>query len=345
MNPFLRNAIFARGSPYFSVLPFNLNWLGRNNRLLAKWAQSLAPVLCVDVGCRGGVPDELYPLRRAIHLIGFDADEEECAKINASKHPYAARQIFPLFVSGGDEKVDFHLYESRVHSSSRQPHPRFASLFAGPSFRIERTVEMKSSSLDDFFESNSGALKPDFLKIDTQGTEFEILEGAARILENCSMVEVEVEFLEFYHGQKLFHEVAAFLLHKGFDLFHLNRVFSQRRGYVGRAKGQLTFGDALFVRREDRLSHFSEDQLLKFAALLLNYGYLDVASHLAADQRIGERRRKELRQLVSRISGRWSMQTWGKRANPWIDRFILLLLNLRRDNGLAFDSDRSWPVR
>lgn len=345
MNPFLKKALFSRGSPYFSILPWNLNWFGKKDDSLVSFAQLGGPIVCVDVGCRGGAPDELYPLRRAVSLIGFEADAQECDRLNSEAHPYVNRTIFPIFVSGGAQKVDFHLYKSRPHSSSRSPGQRFAALFADSSFHIEKSLEMRSESLDCFFDSQPGLAPPDFLKIDTQGTEFEILEGARRTLQTCSMVEVEVEFLETYSGQKLFHEVAALLLDSGFDLFYLNRIFSQRRGYVGRSKGQMTFGDALFVRREDCLSNYSEKQLLRFAALLVNYGYLDFANQLASDKRISDANRQKLLDLIRAKNGRWFVQCLQKRVNPWIDRLILLLLHLRRDNGLRFDSDRSWPVR
>lgn len=159
------------------------------------------------------------------------------------------------------------------------------------------------------------------------------------------MVEVEVEFLETYRGQKLFPDVMNLMLDQGFELFHLNRVFAQRRGFAGRAKGQLIFGDALFVRREDKIAHFTAGQLLKFITLLINYGYLDMAQHLSADRRIGAADHDLVARAIGRSNGRWSLQVLRDRINPWIDRLALLTLHLRRHNGLGFDSDRSWPIR
>jgi len=345
VNPFLSKALWSGRSPYFAVLPYNLNWFGRRNADLVRLAQSCGPIACADVGCRGGLADELHPIRSAVFLIGFDADADECEKLNAGKHPYRERRIFPLFISGGDPRVSFHLYRSRAHSSVLEPAERFRKLFSDSSFAIEKTADLDAASLDQFLASQSSLPRPDLLKVDAQGTGFEVLSGARNALQNCAMVEVEVEFLETYRGQKLFPEVMAFMLDQGFELFHLNRVFAQRRGFSGRAKGQLIFGDALFVRREDKIEHFTADQLLRFISLLINYGYLDVADHLSADRRIPAVDRGLVMRAIGQSNGRWSLQVLRDRINPWIDRLALLLLHLRRHNGLGFDSDRSWPIR
>jgi len=345
MNPFLAKALLPGPGPYFSGLPYNINWFGRRSPRLLELAESCGPVVCADIGCRGGLAAELYPLRSSVFLIGFDADEEACRSLDEGIHPYFERRIFPFFISAEAARVPFHLYKSRAHSSALHPDSRFRNLFSDDSFSVEKTVELPAMNLDGFFALHPELPRPDLIKVDTQGTGLDVLLGARDALLNCSMVEVEVEFLETYRGQKLFPEVMAFMLDQGFELFHLNRVFAQRRGFSGRAKGQLIFGDALFVRREDKLEHFTAEQLLRFITLLINYGYLDVASHLAADSRISTADREKVMHAIAQSNGRWSLQVLRDRINPWIDRLALLLLHLRRHNGLGFDSDRSWPIR
>ncbi len=96
------------------------------------------------------------------------------------------------------------------------------------------------------------------LKLDTQGTALSILKAAENCIKIYSFVEIEVKFTRSYQDQCLFHEVMGFMLDHGFELLHLNRVFSQRRKFFGFSKAQITFGDALFVRREDKLQSFDE---------------------------------------------------------------------------------------
>jgi len=60
----------------------------------------------------------------------------------------------------------------------------------------------------------------EFLKLDTQGTEFEILQGAERTLaERTVAVFCEVEFFQVMEGQKLFSDVELFLREHGFAFY------------------------------------------------------------------------------------------------------------------------------
>ena len=67
-------------------------------------------------------------------------------------------------------------------------------------------------------------------------------------------VEVEVEFLALYQGQPLFTDVHTFLTAQGFELMDLRRASWKRKNFadfIGR--GQLVFGDALYLRNIDRM--------------------------------------------------------------------------------------------
>lgn len=171
----------------------------------------------------------------------------------------------------------------------------------------------------------------------------EILHGAGEIINNSCMVEVEVEFLERYEGQPLFHDVLKFMNEKGFDLLYLNRVFGQRgQIYKGASRGQLIFGDALFGRREDRLNGLSNVSLVKYVLLLINYGHLDFAYHLIILHPDIDMEFPMLRRL---ISARNNESRFKRLILSQLDKFILLLLHIRTYNQLPYDSDRSWPVR
>jgi FkbM family methyltransferase len=56
------------------------------------------------------------------------------------------------------------------------------------------------------------------LKIDVQGFEYEVLQGAQRLLPFIDVVYVEASNIELYSGQKLAPEVIASLEGKGFKL-------------------------------------------------------------------------------------------------------------------------------
>jgi FkbM family methyltransferase len=82
-----------------------------------------------------------------------------------------------------------------------------------------------------------------FLKIDVQGYEREVLEGAEETIRQVDAMQVELALVQLYEGQALIHELLSHLYDRGFDLVDLSPGFKDRR------TGQLLETDALFRRR------------------------------------------------------------------------------------------------
>ncbi len=345
INRFITDAIFRHRNPSFAVLPYNLNWMLSKRVIRILRDADLAPITVVDVGCRGGLPDELFPIRKMVHHIGFDADAQECDRMNSEPHDLHSRNIFPVFVGSQDGESDFNLFKSRAESSALPPDERFAALFGGRNFAVEKTTKVKTTTLDSFFQSHPTIPRPDMIKLDTQGTELEILKGAVECLRSSLLIEVEVEFLPMYQGQALFEDVLVFMRKKGFELLHLNRVFKQRKGYSGWAKGQIIFGDALFMRREDSLESLSDKSKLKYLTFLLNYGYRDIVQSILTNNDLPEEIRHLFSQCLRPPVGKKLIKRLQRYTIPLVDKLILVLLHARRHNALNTDSDRSWPFR
>ncbi|WP_291721737.1 FkbM family methyltransferase [Bernardetia sp.] len=63
--------------------------------------------------------------------------------------------------------------------------------------------------------------KIDFLKIDTQGYELEILKGATEYLKNTDVVLLEVSLLDIHQNVPLVHEVCNFMYQYGFVTYDI----------------------------------------------------------------------------------------------------------------------------
>jgi hypothetical protein len=80
--------------------------------------------------------------------------------------------------------------------------------------------------LDDYLFEDPVA-SPVFLKIDVQGAEMLVLEGATRTLQDVVVgVQVEMSLVPLYEGQSLYWEVDGFLRAKGFKCCHILPGFS-----------------------------------------------------------------------------------------------------------------------
>ncbi len=324
------------------VPPYNVGWMLRLSAAEKIWLAANPVVVC-DVGARGAAPGELEPFSPYLVLHAFDADPKAAATLNDMPSRYKNRRVFAGMVGRSSGRGEFHVYKGPGQSSVYLPSASYREAFAGDDFSVAETIETEVESLDDI-HAREKLPYPHLLKLDTQGSELGILCGAEDTLVHSLLVESEVEFTSMYEGQPLFHDVAAHLYDRGFELLYLNRCFQQRANvYKGHARGQVVFADALFGRRLDFVQSeiFDTTQLVIYALLLANYGHVDLAAQLAAEH---PKILNELPELGQRLNGRRRNRA-GQLLVSQLDKLAFIWLAMRRSNWMNNDSDRSWPVR
>jgi FkbM family methyltransferase len=84
------------------------------------------------------------------------------------------------------------------------------------------------------------------LKIDTQGYELAVLQGAGSVLDRCPLVELELSFVELYGGQPLFDEVHAWMGGKGYRIVSVETG----PGQVSDSTGETLQVDVVYLRDE-----------------------------------------------------------------------------------------------
>lgn len=246
------------------------------------------PVTLIDVGASGGMQEQWQRAEKHLRLIGFEPDER--AYKSLAENSDGKRTIYlntALHRERGE--IEFLLNRDQKVSSMFPANRKLVEMFPDPGqFDLVRKVKVAAEPLDDVL-TNAGIDDADFIKVDTQGSELAILEGGARIVENHLLgIEVEVEFAEIYEGQPLFAEVDTFIRSMGYELFDLNGAFWKRdKGKsLGRPRGQLIFGDALYFRSAESLGKMiaalADDdvrraKVLHMIAIANVYGYLDYA--------------------------------------------------------------------
>jgi len=100
------------------------------------------------------------------------------------------------------------------------------------------------STLDQILGSDMPPV--DFMKLDVQGYELEVLRGATRVMEHAQAIFLEVSLLPINDGCPLIHEVMEFMAARGFRLLDF---CSQNR----RKDGILWQTDLMFVKNGSRL--------------------------------------------------------------------------------------------
>jgi FkbM family methyltransferase len=112
--------------------------------------------------------------------------------------------------------------------------------------------ELQTVSLKDFVAKN-GSKWPDLLKIDTQGSELEILKGAGAGLNLISVILVELPITSMNIGAATLSEVTSFLEAMNFVPIHLSEIH--------KVIDILVQIDIAFIRRDLFVEIFGHDDI------------------------------------------------------------------------------------
>ena len=245
----------------------------------------LAPINFLDIGARWGIqrPWDQYPPKYINHF-GFDADEKECNRLNKINKNKNCKFI-PAALSNGNRKETLYITREPGRSSIYKPNSVCVGRFHDrEGFEVVQEESIETTTLNRVMEEHS--LDADFLKLDTQGAELKIIKGATDYYDRILGFEIEVEFLEIYENQPLFHEIDQYMRDIGFELFDLNRYWAKRvamdLNYSNR--GQVVFADAIYLRTPDAFfsgDHESDEdlktKLVKMLCISILYGHHDAA--------------------------------------------------------------------
>jgi FkbM family methyltransferase len=156
---------------------------------------------------------------------------------------------------------------AKPHASSlRTLDPKYADAYVsrptedrvwGITFAVARTVKVETEPLDEIVYAERGApAPPDILTLDTEGTEFEILRGASKTIDQeLVCIVTEASILPLREGQKLLGDILEFLSERNFIPIRIQPHSSELslfRFPVGiRGEGIQAISDVVFLRDLD----------------------------------------------------------------------------------------------
>ena len=244
----------------------------------------------IDVGSAGGLHRRWQPYREAISAILFDPREENAG----GRLGRGGTRIYPVALGDTEGEARLHLTALPNMSSFLEPDSIALGRYRnkGRDSRVVETAQVPVQRLDSLVAAEG--FRPDVLKVDTQGSEGQVLDGAQASLASTVLAEVEVSFLQRYVGQPLFADIEAQMRGHGFELielyrlkrYHANNPLSVGKGARGAFErtGRVAYADAIFLRREeDIIARAAEDDgasLLRALTALLPYGKVDIAARL-----------------------------------------------------------------
>ena len=240
----------------------------------------------VDAGSAGGIHPIILPIASLTHCTCFEPDQsayEILLQDFQKSGVFGKTSLFNIAIGDKSGNSKLYLTKSAVNSSLLKPRKMLAERYGVKGFIIDREVNIRTETLDNIvfqhthIEKNLG----EFIKLDCQGLEYEILKGGLRTLnEQCVALWCETEFLKMYEGQRTFSELDLFLNQKGFRLYGLypNYISTKkidRTSYD--TEERIIWADALYFKdplsEPNKLKNFSERHLssLLLAAILTKY--------------------------------------------------------------------------
>lgn len=179
----------------------SMEWSLRNIKALG-----FSPRTIVDVGAYQGDWTQMVRIifpQASILMVEAQASKEAVLKQVASEYP--GEVDYTISLLGSEEMDDVPFYELETGSSVL---PEQSD--------IKREVTHYSMQTLDRVVSRQLKGDCDFLKLDVQGFEIEVLKGATETLKGVEVVLMEVSLLGVNKGSPLLHEAIQYMTQRGF---------------------------------------------------------------------------------------------------------------------------------
>lgn len=249
------------------------------------------PINVYEIGSRGGAFDDLNKISDRINYFGFEPNPDECKKLNLkskNSKKFLEEKYFQFAIGGNNPRETLYVTKQPGCSSYLEPETETISFYRRQKwFEVVETFKIPTLTLLDFCQSTNSP-KPDFLKIDVEGMELEIIQGMGHLLDNVLGMRIEVNYLSHRKQQPKFGKIISILENEGFRIFQFLENHSWRtdsllgdhfplRNNIRFSRGQLAHGDVLLFRcpviasADSKVGH---QQLIKLAMLFDAYGFI-----------------------------------------------------------------------
>lgn len=204
--------------------------------------------LVVDVGANAGQFGQgIRQLGYRGSLLSFEPQAKLVEGLRAFTAADDQWEVAQLALGESEGVADLHIAASSDFSSLKQPNIEGERRY-GDHIRTEGTEPVRVCRLDSLTDSYAAleTARSIFLKIDTQGHDMAVLEGASGILDRVTLLQMEVAGIPIYHGVPRIAESLARVAELG---FLLTGIFAIN---VDHESGALVEADARFVRAAPR---------------------------------------------------------------------------------------------
>ena len=218
----------------------------------------------IDVGSLGNLPEPWLSNSKYIHnLLSFEPLESAKTNKNiivSSNALWSEKCVKSFYIYKGFKSSGSSLYEQNFEyvnnnfNSLKEIGPKYLADSWHVRSELLKVTDIECETLDNTLDDLNLPIKFDFIKIDAQGAEYEILNGAVNFLQNsCIGLQLELFNIPLYKGIRLLPEVIGFLSELGFGMV-------KKLDYHGTFNSQ---NDCIFIKKNIPEEKKEIEQLLK----------------------------------------------------------------------------------
>ena len=216
-----------------------------------------------------------------LDYVLFEPNPEEAKKLLNNKKHYNSYKIYESGLGDKNKVLKLNITKGIYQTSVLKPNFDFLNQFLNPDrYEVIKKELIRVKKLDYFKIRNS-----DFIKVDAQGYNYEILEGSVKTLKDTLGVEAELEFTDIYSKQKLFGDVAKLLKKNNLSFIDFINLRRWNR-YDNSNYGQCVFGNGLFLKNPDKVLSMSKDKIFKYIAICILYKKFDLVKYILESKKI-----------------------------------------------------------
>ena len=187
---------------------------------IAKYSKKLKFTNLVDVGCHKGEFLSSFLINNKIEKFYCFEPQKDIFK-SLKKNFRKNKKIYFYNYALGNKATKKKIYISNLTSTStlskfnhRSKYLKFKNFVIGAEKKIKSDSFVFQKKLDQVFKNIS--LKKSFLKIDVEGYEYNVLNGAKKKIKEVPFVLVEHQFFNQYKNN--FNQVKKFLIKNKFEI-------------------------------------------------------------------------------------------------------------------------------
>jgi len=206
--------------------------------------QGVRPRTVIDVGANvGQFALAALELWAPTSLHAFEPLEEAQQVLHRHLARYPQSKLHPVALGAEDGVLTFHVNAHSHSSSLLQLAEGHRTAFPGAREVAEVGVHVRTLDVE---LSSADLPTPTLLKVDAQGYERWVLDGAPATLRRTRWVLLELSFRQMYEGEPPFLDMVQYMSTRGFR-------FVRPVGWLeSPATGEILQCDALFVRADEQ---------------------------------------------------------------------------------------------